>query len=151
MTETINGGLNGVTVFCIDIVGAGEKYNAENTVATVDKLTVDDVDITVDNTKILYGDLEGNGNFRIEIYNDYGAGTNSNPPIDQTAMVGSVVSVTFTLAQPTSVRSVDGVMGATATFYSISGVKLSQPQHGVNVMRVQMPDGSIKTSKVLIQ
>ena len=151
VTETINGGLNGVTVFCIDIVGAGEKYNAENTVATVDKLTVDDVDITVDNTKILYGDLEGNGNFRIEIYNDYGAGTNSNPPIDQTAMIGSVVSVTFTLAQPTGVRSADGVIDATATFYSISGVKLLQPQHGVNVMRVQLPDGSIKTSKVFIQ
>ena len=38
--------------------------------------------LEVDNSKIIYGDIENNGRFRIEIFNLYGAGTNANPPID---------------------------------------------------------------------
>ena len=38
--------------------------------------------LDVDNSKIIYGDIENNGRFRIEIFNLYGAGTASNPPID---------------------------------------------------------------------
>ena len=38
--------------------------------------------LDVDNSKIIYGDIENNGRFRIEIFNLYGAGTNANPPID---------------------------------------------------------------------
>ena len=38
--------------------------------------------IEVDNSKIIYGDIENNGRFRIEIFNLYGAGTAANPPID---------------------------------------------------------------------
>lgn len=38
--------------------------------------------VEVDNSKILYGDLEGKGNFRIEIFNTYGSGTKTNSPIN---------------------------------------------------------------------
>lgn len=60
-------------------------------------------EVSFDASKILYGDLEGKGNLRIEIYNEYGAGTASNPPLDKDnfSFAGSV-SVTFTLTGATN-------------------------------------------------
>lgn len=54
--------------------------------------------IPVDNSLINFGDLEGNGNIRIEIYNEYGS-TGSNPPIDISTMnFNESVEVTFTIS-----------------------------------------------------
>lgn len=53
--------------------------------------------IPVDNSLIAYGDLETNGNVRIEIYNDFG-GTSANPPIDTSSMVFNSLEVTFTIS-----------------------------------------------------
>ena len=51
-----------------------------------------------DNTKLLYGDIEGNGNFRLEIYNEWGSGSASDPGIDGTTLTFSKnLAVTFTL------------------------------------------------------
>lgn len=63
--------------------------------------------IAVDNSKIVYGHLEGDkNNLRIEIYNEYGS-TNSNHPIDITAMNFSYsLELTFTI---------NGLTGAAAT------------------------------------
>jgi len=89
-------------VFVVDIYGFVTKYPdiAANAVATVDKIVINDgTEIAVDNSKILYGDLEGKGNFRIEIYNEYGAGTKADPPIDKSLIVDATsIEVTFTLA-----------------------------------------------------
>jgi hypothetical protein len=53
--------------------------------------------LTFDNSKLAFGNLEGNGNLRLELYNDFGS-TKANPPIDPATVVfGSRISVTFTL------------------------------------------------------
>jgi hypothetical protein len=57
------------------------------------------VEVAVDNSKLLFGDLEGNGNFRIEIYNEYGAGTAADPPVNTADFVfEKSVAVTFTVS-----------------------------------------------------
>ena len=53
--------------------------------------------LAVDNSKILIGDLEGNGNFRIEIYNEYGS-TASDPGIDTDFSFSSNLAVTWTIS-----------------------------------------------------
>jgi hypothetical protein len=55
--------------------------------------------IVVDNSKILYGDLEGKDNLRIEIFNAWGSGTASNPPLDITKIkYKESIKVTFTVS-----------------------------------------------------
>jgi hypothetical protein len=55
--------------------------------------------LVCDNSKILYGDLEGNGNLRIEIFNAWGSGTASNAPIDITKIkYKNSIKVTFTVS-----------------------------------------------------
>ncbi|HBH94425.1 MAG TPA: hypothetical protein DDX91_01640 [Ruminococcaceae bacterium] len=119
---------NGATVFCVDIVdlakdkncGAGsEAYDAlQKDAKAADKMkvaqdagiNVTDVkvqitdadgkttDIAVDQSKVLFGDLEGNGKIRIEIYNEYGE-TKENKPIDTTTIANAQkVAVTFTIS-----------------------------------------------------
>ena len=54
--------------------------------------------VNVDASKLLWGDPEDKGNFRIEIYNEYGT-TKDNPPINIGDIAGaSQISVTFTLS-----------------------------------------------------
>lgn len=56
------------------------------------------IEIAFDNSKMPFGDLEGNGNLRLELYNDFGT-TVANPPLDRTKLVFSTkISVTFTLS-----------------------------------------------------
>ncbi|MGN0641609.1 MAG: hypothetical protein ACI4JJ_00555 [Huintestinicola sp.] len=96
---------NGAQIFCIDIVGGGAEFSVDNTVATIDSIKADGVEIAVDNSKIVYGDIEENGNFRIEIRNTYGqtgeAGNEHYNPIDpDTFSATESVEVTFTLSDP---------------------------------------------------
>lgn len=96
---------NGALVFCVDIVGGGAEFTVDNTVATIDSILVDGVSLDVDNSKIVYGDIEENGNFRIEIKNAYGqTGDLTNEhycPIDSDKCnPANLVEVTFTLADP---------------------------------------------------
>jgi len=55
-------------------------------------------EVAFDNTKLVYGDLEaGKGNFRLELYNEYGS-TKANPPLIATDIkFSNRLSVTFTL------------------------------------------------------
>lgn len=54
-------------------------------------------EIGTEKGKIIYGDIEGNGRIRIEIYNEYGE-TKQNPPIDPSSIKFSKnMVVTFTL------------------------------------------------------
>lgn len=98
----LDGEINGVNVFCVDIIGFAGFFGAdaiENTEARIDKITIDGNNVPCDNDKIITGDIEGNGNYRIEIYNEYGAGTKDSQPIDISLMKGSSVEVTFTLTE----------------------------------------------------
>ena len=53
--------------------------------------------VAVDQSKIYYGDIEGNGAIRIEIYNEYGD-TKNDAPITPADLTGAVdISITFTV------------------------------------------------------
>lgn len=87
-------------VFVIDFAGAQAAMDESNTTWEVTALTVkvDGNEVPVDVSKLLTGDLEGNGNYRIEIYNMVGAGTADNPPLDNTAVTFSQsLQVDFTI------------------------------------------------------
>lgn len=123
--EMVPATASGVTVFCVDIdglanaLGCGkdaEGYDALETeadkmaFAQATGLTISDVvvtctstdgstvDVPVDSSKIYYGDIEGNGKIRIEIYNEYGD-TKNDAPID-TSLVAfdDSLTVTFTVS-----------------------------------------------------
>ncbi len=57
-------------------------------------------ELTFDTSKMLFGDLEENGNYRIELYNEYGDGTTlADPPFTLTDFsFSSSFEITFTLS-----------------------------------------------------
>ncbi len=120
---------NGATVFCVDIADVGAEHgfgkgneaydNLPSDATGADKMQVakdagieisnvtiqltnkdgSTTDVPVDMSKIIFGDIEGNGKLRIEIYNAYGAGTQNDPPID-TSLISfdEKMAVTFTIS-----------------------------------------------------
>ncbi len=123
--ELVGAAAVGATVFCVDIDGLATAMNAgkgadgyEDCQTGADKMAfakaagveISDVtitttsadgtttDVAVDQDKIIYGDIEGNGKIRIEIYNAYGDTVN-DAPIDTTAIAfDESIAVTFTVA-----------------------------------------------------
>ena len=95
---------NGINVFVIDIKGLGsdldptDEGNVEELCTFSDvKVTADGVDIPVDQSKLVWGDLESKGDVRLEIYNAYGE-TKNDPPINPDDIIDvEEISVTFTL------------------------------------------------------
>lgn len=82
-------------VFVLDIVNGLGNY--PDMTAKLDSIKADGVEIPLDSSKILYGDQEGKGNYRIDIYNEY-TETKNNPPIDPKAMKSSkLIEITFTI------------------------------------------------------
>jgi len=76
--------------------------------------------------KLVFGDLEGNGRLRIEIYNEYGA-TAANPPIDPASIkFAKNMVVTFSLTGIT-----DNLKDDAAGSY-VAGLEYSDPSWGVN-------------------
>ena len=123
--EMVPATATGATVFCVDIdglanaLGCGkdaEGYEGLQTaaekmaLAQATGLTISDVvitatnsdgtstDIAVDESKLYYGDIEGNGKIRLEIYNAYGD-TSKDAPIDPAGFsFDDALSVTFTVS-----------------------------------------------------
>ena len=123
--EMVPATATGATVFCVDIdglanaLGCGKdaegsdalQTGAEKTAfAQAAGLTISDVvitatnsdgtstDIAVDESKLYYGDIEGNGKIRLEIYNAYGD-TSKDAPIDAAGFsFDDTLSVTFTIS-----------------------------------------------------
>lgn len=86
---------DGAEVFVIDIVGGSNLYKTCSLTGV--SVVADGVSIPVDMSKVKFGDLEYNGNLRIELYNAYGA-TASAPAIDLSALnFSEELVVTFTL------------------------------------------------------
>jgi len=53
--------------------------------------------VPVDNSKIVFGDIEGNGNLRIELYNEFGS-TKADSPVDVSKFTFSnSMTITFTI------------------------------------------------------
>lgn len=95
LTSTAVAGAGDFGVFVIDF---DQMYaNYPDAVATLDKVEVDGSEISVDGSKILYGDIEDKGNFRIDIYNMY-SDTKDNPGVNQATAVNESLSVTFTVS-----------------------------------------------------
>ncbi len=126
--EMVPATATGATVFCIDIAdlaadlgfGKGsDAYEALGSSATAaDKMAlaeaagieISDVvitaansdgsttDVAVDESKIIFGDIEGNGKLRIELYNAYGD-TSKDAPLDAAGFsFDDTLSVTFTIS-----------------------------------------------------
>ena len=110
-TLSWDGAASNALVFVVDIGGAGAAFAAANLQLTALTVAVDGVEIPVDLTKIVTGDLENNGNFRIEIYNEYGS-TKADPGIDPAAVsFATNLTVTFTLADPNATAAYDAKLG----------------------------------------
>lgn len=83
----------GVFVVDIEQMFAG----APEATAVLDKVEVDGSELSFDAAKIKYGDIEEKGNYRIEIYNQYGE-TKNDSPVNQATAIGSSVKITFTVS-----------------------------------------------------
>ena len=114
----------GATVFCVDIadlgtaLGVGKdcegyddlKTGAEKMAFAKSKgIDVTDVkisqtkdgettEVAVDSSKILFGDIEGNGKLRIELYNQYGDTKNDAPLNVSDLFFNEKLDVTFTIS-----------------------------------------------------
>ncbi len=82
-------------VFVVDIEGM--FAGAPEAAAVLDKVEVDGSELSFDAAKIKYGDIEDKGNYRIEIYNQYGD-TKNDSPVNQATAIGSSVKITFTVS-----------------------------------------------------
>ncbi len=89
----------GAMVFCVDILGYTAQLEKEGYTVEVKNVEViaDGKAIAVDAAKVVTGDIEDNGNLRIELYNEYGA-TKESAPIDKSTLTFSdTLTVNFTL------------------------------------------------------
>lgn len=87
-------------VFLIDFIDAANTN--PNMKVELSSITVPDYyiggtrEVAINKSKLKYGDLEENGNLRLEIYNEYGE-TKNNPPIDPFdiyVLMGDTMTVT---------------------------------------------------------
>ncbi len=96
-------------VFVVDIGPEGGKAAADFASYELKdvKVKVDGTEVAVDMTKVLKGDIEEKGKYRIELYNEYGA-TKDAPAVDPAVVKFSdKLEVTFTLNDPTNDTPVD--------------------------------------------
>ena len=67
-------------VCLVDIVGIRSYFSGFS--AELKSVVNDGENVPFDASKIIYGDLEGKGNFRVELHNIWGAGTAASPAFD---------------------------------------------------------------------
>ena len=102
-------------VYVLDLVGYSTAY--PNAIVRIDSIKADGKDVKFDANKFYYGDLEGNGNYRVEMANIWGCGHNdgwnglADTPFhkgggettNETALAfSSAFEVTFTVVSNTS-------------------------------------------------
>ena len=84
-------------------------------------------EVGFDNSKLVIGDLEGNGNLRLELYNDFGS-TKADPPLDPTSVVfANRLEITFTLS---GVSFAEGAAGSYATAIGLADADWSTQYWG---------------------
>ena len=90
----------GLNVFCVDVVGLAASVTDVSAIKLDSiKITADGKEVAVDASKIKMGDIEEKGNFRLEIFNQWGSGTLDDPGLDAAAFTFTEsVSVEFTLS-----------------------------------------------------
>lgn len=87
----------GFKVLVIDIIGAAEAFKDYKVTDVTVK--ANGTEVALDESKLIIGDIEEKGNFRIEIFNEYGD-TKNDPGIDATATKYSKLEVSFTIDDP---------------------------------------------------
>ena len=103
-TMTLHGAGSGVAIFAIDFIGLSNTVGAENINVKLNTCVMDDwgTKQPFDNAKLVTGDIEGNGNFRADIYNEWdGSGTGSDEAcgVDRDAVNFSKrIGVTFAVS-----------------------------------------------------
>lgn len=73
-TFSYDGSCNGAMVFTFDIAGLRAAY--PNAIVSIKEIRCDGNAIKFDANKFFYGDIEDNGNFRVELFNIWGKGSN---------------------------------------------------------------------------
>jgi hypothetical protein len=86
-TVKYDGTMSGAQVFTLDFVEL-LKLNPSATV-TIDKFKVDGADYNLDKSFLKTGDIENNGNFRIEFYNAWGSTAANGSPLSGGKVFGS--------------------------------------------------------------
>lgn len=122
--ETTEARTNG-KVYVLDLEGFAAKY--PKALVRIDAIKADGQDLKFDANKFHYGDIEDNGNYRIELFNIWGSGTAQNSPFRASGGPGEVgepalafnktLEVTFTVVSTTS----DGTGVYTPTFNAVRG------------------------------
>lgn len=122
--ETTEARTNG-KVYVLDLEGFAAKY--PKALVRIDAIKADGQDLKFDANKFHYGDIEDNGNYRIELFNIWGSGTAQNSPFRASGGLGDAgepalafnhtFEVTFTVVSNTS----DGTGVYTPTFNAVRG------------------------------
>ena len=96
-TVTYEGAVNGAMVTTLDFVGL--KKRLPNAFVRIDDIKLDGTSIKFNANNFCYGDIENNGNFRIELFNIWGKGQVNNlvvaSPFSNLTNVGSDPAFTF--------------------------------------------------------
>ncbi len=88
----------GAADFGVFVVDIEQMFaDAPEATAVLDKVEIDGSELSFDAGKIIYGDIEEKGNYRIEIYNQYGD-TKNDSPVNQATAIGSSLKITFTVS-----------------------------------------------------
>lgn len=122
--ETTEARTNG-KVYALDLEGFAAKY--PKALVRIDAIKADGQNLKFDANKFHYGDIEDNGNYRIELFNIWGSGTAQNSPFRASGGPGDAgepalafnktLEVTFTVVSTTS----DGTGVYTPTFNAVRG------------------------------
>ncbi|UOB18739.1 hypothetical protein [Abyssalbus ytuae] len=101
ITTDSGGNITDMWLGAVDDVNNPSQYTAfhlEPTLSDGGSEEETGIEISVNNSLIAYGDIESNGNLRLEIFNEYGT-TLADPPINTADMVfDDRVEVTFTIS-----------------------------------------------------
>jgi len=96
-TFTYGGSCNGAMVFTLDFQGLLSKY--PNAMVRIDDIKCDGTSIKFDANNFCYGDIENNGNFRVELFNIWGKGATNSlinaSPFSSATGVGSDPAFNF--------------------------------------------------------
>ncbi|MDO4164329.1 MAG: hypothetical protein Q4D56_08075 [Bacteroides sp.] len=96
-TFTYEGACNGAMVFTLDFQTLMSKY--PNAFVRIDDIKCDGTSIPFDANHFFYGDIENNGNYRIELFNIWGKGSSNgsvvNSPFSNSQNVGSDPAFNF--------------------------------------------------------
>lgn len=79
-TLTFEGAVPEAMIFNLDVKGLKEKY--PNALVTVTGMRVDGEKLPFDAAKFRYGDIENNGNFRVEFFNIFGKNSNGGAVVE---------------------------------------------------------------------